>query len=127
LVDFFNFNSKLFNIYETKLEISGVFAFTVFLAFCISLVYPENNTIKIYNVEYPVDYFPIDIPDEIKLIIVIVIILHLFGIYRYTNNKIKKSETPKIEDIVCSKHNCGGKMITSVLKCVKCGSTFKIK
>ena len=70
------------------------------------------------------NFIPYSIPDEIKTLFFFIIIAHLFGLYKFSKDKIKSSITPEVIDIHCPK--CQFQMFSTILKCNNCGTTVNL-
>lgn len=111
MLDVYEEFQKLYKLYDTKLELSGVLIITIILAGCIIAIWIDDKQNKH------------SIPDYIRDGIIVSIIAQMFGLYVYS--KKKTSHNPEAVDTPCPK--CKIQMsltVTKSWKCLHCGGSF---
>jgi hypothetical protein len=77
---------KLYKLYDKKLEVSGILVFTFLLTLGVLAIWiDDSHSIQIQGVTY----YTHQIPDNVRSIIIILVIAHMYGIYAYSKRKKK--------------------------------------
>jgi hypothetical protein len=116
LFDIYDNFQKLFKLYDTKLELSGIFVFTIMLIGLVLLIFLDDKE-KVIGEDI---YFTHFIPDYLRQIVVGLTIAHMLGLYAYSRKKTRRN--PEAARI-CP--NCGQQM-SSIFNCNSCGGTLHI-
>ena len=107
---------KLFKIYDSKIEITGILAFTIIIVIGLFVVFIDNREVKVGdNI-----YYKQIIPKTYRDSFIIFTIIYLFGLYGY--GKKKTNTKPEADEILCPE--CKIPMKKYSWKCKKCGKYF---
>ncbi len=121
MVDISGTFKKLRDFYGNNLNFTNIKYLNIGISIIIILTVFAGHIFKFQGITVNLTF--ISISDEWKSAFVIVVILHLYGLTKFSQEKIKESIlTPEIEVMNCPK--CKIPMITYILKCPQCGKTF---
>jgi hypothetical protein len=108
--------NKLYKLYDSKIELSGILVFTAIIGVLLTIVLLDNRETTIEN---KIFYEQL-IPNEYRNLILGIAIIYLFALYVFSKKKIKP--TPRVDEALCP--ICKIQMEIHKWKCPNCKKEF---